>query len=110
MKRAIDHESFVEKNRSIAHSQEIDAKDKAMEKKGFTYLQRQQEASCFNCKSKQKCPEFRSKKTGGSAGVVSFGGDEKFVCGRYAPATVENRNMSDKQIRSLLKNVKRGFR
>ena len=110
MKRSIDHESFVEKNRSIAHSQEVFEKDKAMEKKGYTYLQRQQEASCFNCKSKQKCPEFRSKKTGGTSGVVSFGGDEKFLCGRYAPAAFENRSMSQKQIKSLLKNVKRGLR
>ena len=110
MKRAIDHESFVEKNKSIAHSQELDEKDKTLEKKGYSYLQRQQEASCFNCKSKQKCPEFRQKKTGGSSGVVSFGGDEKFLCGRYAPATVENLSMSNKQIRSLLKNVKRGLR
>jgi hypothetical protein len=110
MKRSIDHDSYVEKNKSIARSQELDEKDKAMEKKGFDHIKRQQEASCFNCKAKQKCPEFRSKKTGGTTGVVSFGGDEKFVCQRYAPAAAENRSMSDKQIRSLLKNVKRVLR
>ena len=110
MNRSIDHERFVEKNRSTASSQELDDKDKAMEKRGYSYLKRQQEASCFNCKMKQKCPEFRSKKSGGSAGVVSFGGGESFLCGRYAPAAVESRSMSDKQIKSLLKNAKRGLR
>lgn len=110
MNRSIDHERFVEKNRSIANSQELDDRDKAMENRGYSYLKRQQEASCFNCKMKQKCPEFRSKKSGGSTGVVSFGGGESFVCGRYSPATVENRSMTDKQIKSLLKNAKRGLR
>jgi hypothetical protein len=110
MNRSIDHERFVEKNRSIANSQDLDHKDKDMEKKGYSFLKRQQEASCFNCKMKQKCPEFRTKKTGGSAGVVSFGGDEKFICNRYGPAIRENRSMSDKQIKSLMKNVKKGLR
>ena len=110
MNRSIDHERFVEKNRSIANSQELDYKDKSLEKKGYSYLQRQQEASCFNCKMKQKCPEFRSKKTGGSTGVVSFGGGESFVCGRFTPAVIESRSMSGKQIKSLLKNAKRGLR
>jgi hypothetical protein len=110
MKRYVDHDSVVEKNRSIARSQDIDNKDRAMAKKGFDYFQRQQEASCFNCKAKQKCSEFRTKKTGGTAGVVSFGGDEKFICDRYAPVGPENRTMSDKQIKSLLKNAKRAFR
>jgi hypothetical protein len=110
MKRSIDHDRFVEKNRSIANSQELDNKDTAMEKKGYSYLQRQQEASCFNCKMKPKCPEFRNKKTGGSTGVVSFGGGESFVCSRYTPAVMESRSMSGKQIKSLLKNAKRGLR
>jgi hypothetical protein len=110
MKRAIDHDHFVEKNRSLANSQELDDKDKAMEKKGYSIIKRQQEASCFNCKMKPKCPEFRSKKTGGTSGVVSFGGGESFVCSRYAPAAIEKRSMSDKQVKSLLKNTMRGLR
>jgi len=32
MNRSIDHERFVEKNRSIANSQDLDHKDKDMEK------------------------------------------------------------------------------
>jgi hypothetical protein len=110
MYRSIDHDRFVEKNRSIARSQEIEVKDEALAKKGYSFLERQREASCYTCKSKRKCPEFRSKQTGGTTGVVSFGGDEKFICSRYMPAEVESRSMSTKQIKSLLKNAKRGLR
>jgi hypothetical protein len=111
MKRFVDHEQMVEKNRAIANWNLTSARDKELEKKGYTYRERQKEASCFNCKSKAKCPEFRAKKTGGAAGVVSFGGsNETFICSKYAPAERENRTMSDKQIKSLLKNAKRGLR
>jgi hypothetical protein len=110
MNRSIDHDRFVEKNRNIAKSQEIATKDEALARKGYTIIERQREASCYNCKTKRKCPEFRSKQTGGTSGVVSFGGDEKFICRRYSPAEMESRSMSSKQIKSLLKNAKRGLR
>jgi hypothetical protein len=110
MKRYVDHNQIVEKNRAIAHSYETDARDRSLEEKGYNVQQRQQEASCFNCKMKQKCPEFRSKRTGGTSGVVSFGGDYKFICNRYAPAPTESKSMSDRQVKSLLKNFKRGLR
>jgi hypothetical protein len=102
-----DHERFVAKNRSLASAEEMRKRDGDLEKKGFSHLKRDQEGSCFNCKMKQGCSEFRAKKSGGSAGVVSFGGDEKFICNRYTPAQSE-KTMSDKQIKSLLKNVKKG--
>jgi hypothetical protein len=110
MKRFVDHDQVAEKNRATARSYEADTRDKALEAKGYNFQQRQQEASCFNCKMKQKCPEFRSKRTGGTSGVVSFGGDYKFICSRYAPAPTESKSMSDKQVKSLLKNFKRGLR
>jgi hypothetical protein len=110
MNRSIDHDRFVEKNRSIAKSQEYTAKDEGRGKKGDGGAPREREPSCYTCKMKRKCPEFRSKQTGGTSGVVSFGGEEKFVCNRYAKAEVENRTMSNKQIKSLLKNTMRGLR
>ena len=103
-----DHERFVAKNRSLASAEEIQKKDVDLEKKGFSHLKRNQEGSCFNCKMKSACSEFKSKKSGGSSGVVSFGGDEHFVCGRYIPAASTDKSMSSKQIKSLLKNVKKG--
>jgi cell division septum initiation protein DivIVA len=109
MKRYVDHDQIVEKNRATARSYETDARDKSLEEKGYNLQQRQQEASCFNCKMKQKCPQFRSKRTGGTAGVVSFGGDQKFICNRYMPNPAPSQSMSAKQVKSLLKNAKRGL-
>lgn len=103
-----DHERFVAKNRSLASAEEMNKKDKSLEKKGFSHLKRDEEGSCFNCKMKSSCTEFRAKKSGGSSGVVSFGGDEKFFCSRYIAAPSSEKSMSDKQIKSLLKNIKKG--
>jgi hypothetical protein len=103
-----DHEKFVNKNRAIAGGYVIEKTDDALEKKGFSRYERQQDASCFNCKLKPKCAEFRSKRSGGALGAVSFGGSERFMCDRYVPAPSQEKNMSDRQIKSLLKNTKKG--
>ena len=100
----IDHERFVAKNKRLASANEYSRRDRSLERKGFSHLNRQQEASCYNCKMKRKCPEFRAKTTGGTKGVVSYGGNEVFVCDKYEPAPLQNRSMSRKQIKSLMKN------
>lgn len=104
-----DHERFVNKNRSIASGYNVDRNDADLERKGYSRLHRKGDASCFQCKLKSKCSEFRAKRSGGSAGVVSFGGDENFICDRFIPAPAENKAMSQKKIKSLLKNVKKGY-
>jgi hypothetical protein len=58
---------------------------------------------------KQGCSEFKAQRSGRATGVVSFGGDEKFVCDRHVPAPAQARSMSDKQIKALLKNIKKGY-
>ncbi len=110
MKRYVDHDQVAEKNRAIAHSYETDARDKALASKGYNVQERQREASCFTCKMKSKCPQFRAKRTGGTAGVVSFGGDQTFICDRYMPNPSPVQAMSDRQVKSLLKNAMRGLR
>jgi len=107
---SVDHDHCVAKNIALAKALELDTRDASLKKKGYDRQQRQQEASCFNCKMKQKCPQFRSKRSGGAAGVVSVGGGETFICTRFVPAPTENRGMSDKQVKSLLKNAKRLMR
>jgi len=104
-----DHDRYVAKNRSLASAEEIKRRDDELEKKGYSHLGREKEGSCFNCKMKAHCSEFKAKRSGGSKGVVSFGGDQKFLCDRYIPAPSEHKNMSDKQIKSLLKNIKKGY-
>lgn len=103
-----DHDRYVKKNRMIASGYNIDKRDRDMEKKGFSRQDRQEDASCFNCKLKKKCAEFRKKRGGGSVGAVSFSGNEEFICDRYIPAPADKKTMSDKQIKSLLKNFKKG--
>ena len=103
-----DHDRYVRKNRMIASGYNVDKHDRDMEKKGFSRYERQKDASCFNCKLKKKCAEFRKKRSGGSMGVVSFDGKEKFICDRYTPEPAGKKAMSDKQIKSLLKNIKKG--
>jgi hypothetical protein len=109
MKRYVDHDQIVEKNRATARSYETDARDKALAEKGYDVQQRQAEASCFNCKMKQTCPQFKAKRTGGTSGVVSFGGDQKFICDRYTPNPSPTKTLSNKQVKSLLKNAMRGL-
>jgi hypothetical protein len=104
-----DHERFVAKNRSLASAEEMKKKDEKLEKKGFSHLKRDAEGSCFNCKLKQGCSEFRAKRSGGAAGVVSFGGEQTFLCDRYVPAPSQDKLMSNKQIKALMKNVKKGY-
>jgi hypothetical protein len=107
MNRNIDHDHFVAKNRSLAIAEEIKQRDEAFEKKGSTVTR--DNRSCFNCKMKQGCSEFKAQRSGRATGVVSFGGDEKFVCDRHVPAPAQARSMSDKQIKALLKNIKKGY-
>jgi hypothetical protein len=104
-----DHERFVAKNRSFAAAEEIQRRDEAMEKKGYSYLREQKDSSCFNCKMKKVCREFAARRSGGTSGVVSFGGDERMICDKYEPAANEKKGMTDKQVKSLLKNFKRAL-
>jgi hypothetical protein len=106
----LDHERFVAKNKSLAQSETIDRKDAVLAKKGYDHLARNKEASCFNCKKRSKCGEYRSKRSGGSTGVVSFGGDEKFGCEKFEAAPErESRGMTPAQIKALMNNVKKGY-
>jgi len=104
-----DHERFVAKNRSLAQAEELDRRDEALEKKGYSYLRGREESSCFNCKMRQTCREFSARRSGGTSGVVSFGGDERLICDKYVPAEKAQKAMSDKQVKSLLKNIKKGY-
>jgi hypothetical protein len=107
-KFAIDHDRFVMKNRMLAAAEDVQRRDRDLEKKGIAQADRPREASCFNCKLKKKCSEFRSTRTGYATGVASFGGgSDRAVCSKYEPAPAESRGMSDKQIKALMKNFKR---
>ena len=109
MNFSYDHDKFVAKNRSLASAERINQRDEELEKKGFAHLKRDQEASCFNCKMRSTCPTFKGKRSGGASGVVSFGGERTFICDRYTPAPTPEKTMSQKKIKSLLKNIRKGY-
>jgi len=105
-----DHDRFVMKNRATAAGDEMGQRDRKLEQQGYSRVERQKEASCFNCKTKSKCAKFKGKMTGGTKGVVSFGGtNEHMICDKYVPAPAQSRTMNDKQIKALMKNFKRGL-
>jgi hypothetical protein len=107
MNRNIDHDRFVAKNRALAVAEDVRSRDEEYAKKGS--VPKAEQGSCFKCKMKQGCSEFKARRSGRSTGVVSFGGDEHFVCSRYVPAPAQSRSMSDKQIKALLKNIRNGY-
>ena len=108
MNFSYDHDRFANKNRAMAGAYGVEKKDKDLEKKGFDRRNRDEEASCFNCKLKARCVQFRKMRSGGSLGAASFTGNEKFLCDRYIATPVKKKSMSDKEIKSMLKNFKKG--
>jgi len=108
MKRSIDHDHFVAKNKALAAAEDMKRRDEGSERTDVA-KKNPAEGSCFTCKMKQGCSEFKARRSGRSTGVVSFGGDEKFVCTRYMPAPAQNRSMSDKKIKALMKNASQMF-
>jgi hypothetical protein len=108
MNRNIDHDRFVAKNRAFALAEDVKRRDEENVKRDGE-LKSQPKGSCFSCKMKQGCSEFKARRSGRSTGVVSFGGDESFVCDRYVPGASRARSMSDKQIKALLKNIGKGY-
>ncbi|MBD3239370.1 MAG: hypothetical protein GF331_02205 [Chitinivibrionales bacterium] len=103
-----DHDHYVLKNRMLAAAEERGNKERQGDTK--TAGTRPRDKSCFTCKLKKTCTQFRAKRSGGASGVVSFGGaDEAWACERYEPAPQQNRGMNNKQIKSLMKSFKRAL-
>jgi hypothetical protein len=108
MNRNIDHDRFVARNRALAGAEDVKRHDEEYEKKEGA-SGKPVRGSCFSCKMKQACSEFKARRSGRSTGVVSFGGDDSFLCERYTPAPARSRSMSDQQIKALLKNIRMGY-
>lgn len=70
----------------------------------------ERQMSCFNCKKKNRCLEFKSKSTGGSNGAVSIDSHTTFLCDKYDPIPVQKneRSLNNNQIKSMMKAAKFG--
>jgi len=105
-----DHDRFLLKNKSLAEGYQLAKLQNKIEENLGGTLDKSKESSCFNCRKKNKCLEFKSKSSSGSAGAVSIGADTVFICAKYEPflQSKENKGVSQKQISNMLKLAKKG--
>jgi len=106
-----DHDRYLAKNKAFAAAETSSWKKKGNGRNDAN--QGAKKATCFNCKTRQSCSEFRTKRTGGVEGAVSFGGssdDIVFWCSKHQFAEDKNKGGADpKKIKSLMKSFKRGM-
>jgi len=104
-----DHERFMNKNRKLAQGYET---SRLQEKVAETAApgETTRPVSCFNCKKKHKCIEFKQKSTGGSNGVVSIDTSTNFLCNNYSPMPPpkHDKGLSGKQVKSIMKAAMKG--
>lgn len=98
---------FARKNAELA---------KAYEKKQKTVVEAkvdgtasEVEATCYNCKVRNRCDMFRKWRTGGTAGAVSVTADQKFWCEKWIQDPVGKVDkVTPKQVKSMLRGVMKG--
>jgi len=103
-----DHDRFVRKNTMMAQAYEIQKKDdKLATNKG---IGQSIEPSCYTCKFKSSCVKF-NKTSAVAKGTtsVSFGGNAQeftYTCNRYELRKLQQNQMTDKQIKALMKSMR----
>jgi hypothetical protein len=103
-----DHDRYVAKNRALSGGTDLLPRRGPDQKRPVE--KREVKPSCFNCKDKRSCSEFRAKRGGRGSGVVSVGGiGEDMICDKHQVATEQSRAMSNQQIKSLMRNFKRPY-
>jgi hypothetical protein len=104
-----DHQRWLRK--SVIQAQGVEdknAKSKIEEKFGKEVAARPN--SCYTCRKKTRCLEFKNKTTGGSAGAVSIDASIKFLCDKFDPMPIQKKDqrLSSSAISGLLKRAKSG--
>ncbi|MFP4522859.1 MAG: hypothetical protein ACLFQK_12005 [Fibrobacterota bacterium] len=106
-----EHERFLRKNEMLAKDYAIDDLDRKAaanaKKKGLQSDDRK-EKSCYTCKRRNRCQEFRMKTTGGSRGSVSIGSETIYFCEKYLPEPPKQKEMSENAKKNLLKSALKG--
>ncbi|OGJ90878.1 MAG: hypothetical protein A2268_09550 [Candidatus Raymondbacteria bacterium RifOxyA12_full_50_37] len=105
-----DHDRFLSKNNALARGYALAGTQDKLQKKFGAEADVPQSMSCFNCKKKHKCLEFKAKSTGGSAGAVSISSDMSFICDRYEPVPIskKEKSLSSQEVKSIMKAAKKG--
>ncbi len=104
-----EHDRFLAKNRMLAASYEIlNTQNKLTERLGDKKPS-EKAMSCFNCKKKLKCLEFKRKSSGGTTGAVSIEATTTFICDKYEPIPdKDTKNMTNKEIKNAMKAAMHG--
>ena len=102
-----EHQRFLRKNAMMARGI-IENKKKDEEKQTNEIVKKAD--SCYNCRKKVRCVEFKNMTTGGLAGAVSIDASVKFICDRFDVMPIQKKNMhlSSNQVSNLLKRAKTG--
>ena len=105
-----DHERFLLKNKSMAKGYSMSGMQDKLEKKLGDDPSKPRTMSCFNCRKKNKCTEFKSKSSGGASGVVSIGPDTTFLCDKYQPFQIsaKEKPLTKKQVNNIMKAARKG--
>ncbi|MBL8027043.1 MAG: hypothetical protein JNL74_11565 [Fibrobacteres bacterium] len=104
-----DHDRFTAKNRMLAQSYEIlNTEGKVKDRLGGKQTS-DKPMSCFNCKKKLKCLEFKRKSSGGTDGAISIDTNTTFICDKYDPIPDKDvKVMSGKDVKNAMKAAMRG--
>lgn len=106
-----DHDRFIMKNKLMAQGYEMDKVAKTVKDRiGDTETDIPRETTCFTCRKKTKCAEFKKKSTGGSSGAVSIGDETNFLCDRFEPIPInkKDKKVTKKQVNNMLKAALKG--
>jgi hypothetical protein len=104
-----DHQRWLRKtNMQAVGFEDRNFKKKLEEKFGKELSERPH--SCYTCKKKMRCMEFKTITTGGTAGAVSIDASVKFLCEKYDALPIQKKNLalSSGQVSNLLKRAKTG--
>ncbi|MFH1761489.1 MAG: hypothetical protein ABIA63_10360 [bacterium] len=102
-----DFERYLAKNARMAKAYDTSGQVKD---DGVPDSERALKKTCFNCNLKRRCNDFKLKRSGGTGGSVSIGDDTIFICEKwqaFLPNT-KDKKLSEKQVKSMLKNALKG--
>ena len=101
---------FMRKNAEMAMAfEDSKRKEKVVLRSQSGANAKEEAASCYNCKTRNKCDTFRKWRTGGTSGVVTVGADQKYICPKYVEDPVDKaKGMDQKSVKSMLKGAMKG--
>ncbi len=105
------HEGFLRKNNALSMAYEMDKKDKYMEDVKSGKIKKK-DMKCEKCGKVAPVKRYSLSNTDRLEGVASFSIKNEFLCADCAPISAVKKdrkeNKSPKQIKAMLKGLKKG--